>query len=390
MTKFDSEQKKAQDLLRDPKLLTRLVHEVQKEVAGEEAAIKTILLCTSGRIVVNSQESSYNLIIHAKSGAGKDKVVESTLAVHPDGIVEARKTISPKVWTYWHNTNVEPDWTWDGIIFYGEDLPNRVLNDEVMKLMASSGNGVSTIVVNGKAVNIKVVGKPVMIITSASANLNRENLRRYTVCPLDESIAQTKKIKQRLSLQAICGGEKQPVPYIKNAMSMSQRVSVKVLFAKKVENVLPNNLIIRTVYGRFLDYIKASAALYQFQRTKTKNGTVIATWKDYDIAREAILHTTSNNSMIPLSGVDKEIWEVMEDNEPGRHDGWFSTDFIATEVPEDYRTVMNHLNQMTRNDLLKKSKDKETTEEEKRRGRPSLIWKPKRTKKLILPKAGEI
>jgi hypothetical protein len=381
----NDQKEKAQHLLEDPELLNILVAEVQKNVTGETSTIKTILICSSGRLVKNSKESSHNLIIHAESGAGKDHVVSKTLGIYPDGVVESRKTISPKTFTYWHNALVEPDWTWEGKIFYGEDVPNRVLNDEVFKIMASSGNRTSTIVIKNKAIDIKVNGKPVMIITTASADLSRENLRRFAVCPMDETQKQTRRIKKMLSEEARRGiSDIEPDIYIKTAMGKLQRIEVKIPYARKLERLLPDNLIIRTAYGRFLDYIKASAALYQYQRKHKKAGVVSATWADYDIAREAILKTTSSRTMIPMSGIDKDIWWLMEKTEPDLPNGWFSTDFIYTKSSYEYRAVIRHLNNMYKNELLEKEPGKSAV------GRPPFVWKPKRADNLTLPKSKEL
>ena len=333
---------KANQILKDSDLLNNLIKEIQQNITGETSTIKAILICSSGRLVKNSEESSYNLILYAKSGTGKDYVLRLTLKIYPEGIVESRKTISPKTFTYWHNANLEPDWTWDGKVFYGEDLPNNVLNDETFKVMSSGGNDTSTIIIKGQAEDIKVNGKPVMIITTASADLNSENLRRYAVCPMDETMRQTLKVKEKLADKAKAGiNETELDPYIKFAMGDDylQRVKVKVPFAKMLIQCMPNNLIIRTAFGRFLDYIKASAALHQYQRKHISSKLITAAWADYDIARDVILKITSSSSMIPLSGKDKDLWKLIENLKPDMPDGWLSTS-IAFHKFHDYATFL--------------------------------------------------
>jgi predicted transcriptional regulator len=66
----------------------------------------------------------------------------------------------------------------------------------------------------------------------------------------------------------------------------------------------------RTHFNRFLDYIKASAALHQFQRQTDGDGFIVAEGGDYDIARIGIIKTTSNQFMIPLTKDQKQIIKV--------------------------------------------------------------------------------
>ena len=378
---------KAEHILKDPDLLNNLIKEIQQNVIGEASTIKTILICTSGRLVENSEESSYNLIIYAKSGSGKDYVLKGTLKIYPEGVVESRKTISPKTFTYWHNAVFEPDWTWDGKIFYGEDVPNNVLNDNTFKLMASSGNDTSTIVINGKAANIIVNGKPIMIITTASADLSIENLRRFIICPMDESKSQTIRVKEKLADKAKTGtSETELDPYIKFAMGDDylQRVTVKIPFANLLIDLVADSLIMRTAFGRFLDYIKASAALHQHQRKHTGSKIIQAAWADYDIARAVILKTTSSSTMMPLSGKDKDLWNLMGNLKPDMPDGWLSTEHIVSKSSIKYKTVINHLNKMYENSWLEKDQADSDI------GRPAFIWKPVKIGKLSLPTSQQI
>ena len=160
--------KKSLEILKDPKLFEKLNEELDKKIVGEGETRKTILLCASGRNVENSQVASYNLLVMSESGAGKDYVTSETLKIIPPEQYIKKTRISPATFTYWHNSKFEPDWTWNGKVFYCEDIGEGVLNSDVFKVMCSSGSS-ATIVVKQRAIDLEITGKPVMITTTASA-----------------------------------------------------------------------------------------------------------------------------------------------------------------------------------------------------------------------------
>jgi hypothetical protein len=121
---------------------------------------------------------------------------------------------------------------------------------------------------------------------------------------------------------------------ITNALRFLKRVKVKIPFADKLEhtNFPTKNIIMRTHYPRFLDFICASAAFHQFQREYEEQGFLLATGEDYDIARECFLKLCSNRYMIPLTINQKKILEIFEE-EP----------LIEKSVTEFFNEKMNFI-----------------------------------------------
>ena len=316
--------------LKNPNLLDIIVKEIQKKVVGETETIKTIFLATCGRLVENATKTSYNLMINDESGAGKDWVTEKTLDIWKEckekyhikrkkekdefeieeketPIAIKRTRISENVFTYWHNPKFEPDWTWDRKVFYNEDISNPVLNCDVFKVMASSGSN-TTILIDQYPIDIKIEGKPVMLITTASANPNPENIRRFAILNLDTSINQTIEIIKKQAEAAKNGFSIEYDDGLCQALNILKPIKVKIPFADKIPNSLPTkNIIMRTFFERFLDFIKASCALYQEQRETDKEGFKLAEPVDYENAREVILKLTSNVAWIPLTKHQKRI-----------------------------------------------------------------------------------
>ena len=289
----------------DPNLFNLICEEeFNKKIVGEVEARKVIFLCSAGgRLVKNCSIASYNLLVNDDAGTGKDYVTGRVLNIIPEEFYIHKTRISPAVFTYWHT---EPEWSWDGKIFYPEDISEAVLNSDVFKVMCSSGSS-ATIVVKQKAIDLEINGKPVMITTTASAVPNPELTRRFVILNLDSSEDQTKKIMERHSEYAKKGIVPEYNPMITEAMRYLRRVNVKIPFSDLIDKHFPSkHIIMRTHYPRFLDYIKASTAFFQYQR-KNEKDFVIAEGQDYDIARGCFLKLCSNKYMIPLTINQKKI-----------------------------------------------------------------------------------
>ncbi len=304
-------------LLEHPKLINILLDETDKKVVGEGDARKVILLVANGRNVENPcEKASYNLLVGGSSGVGKDYVTSNTLDILPKEETIKRRRITKKVFAYWKNAKFDPEWTWDKKTFYGEDVSNAVLNEDVFKVMLSSGNATSTIIINQKAVDIEIRGKPVIIITSAEADPKNENLRRLPNIELDESVNQTKAIMLRQSEFAKNGISMEYDPEVTNSLYLLKRVKVKIPFADKIAKHFPTeHHIMRTNYPRFLDYIKSSCSLYQYQRDRDESYEYfLATKEDYELARVCFAKTINNKNLIPISHNQRKILEVIRSN----------------------------------------------------------------------------
>jgi len=302
------------DLLKNPDIFNMITEkELDKKIVGEVKTRKVIFLCAAGgRLVENAQIASFNLLVNDDAGTGKDYITRNTLEILPNEYYIHKTRISPTVFTYWHNSAFEPDWTWDGKVFYPEDISENVLNSDVFKVMCSSGSS-ATITIKQKPVEIKINGKPVMITTTATATPSPELTRRFVILSLDSSQDQTKAIMKRHSEYKKEGIVPEYYPEFTKAMNYLKRVKVKVPFADLIVEHFPTkNVIMRTHFPRFLDFISASAAFHQFQRKRDTQNFILAEGQDYNIARECFLKLCSNKYMIPLTINQKKILEVFE------------------------------------------------------------------------------
>ena len=329
------------NLLRDPNYLGEIIKEIQLKVVGETDSIKTIFLCSSGRLVINNHLASFNSLVNSRSGSGKDFVVSATTELWPTEVCIKRTRISPTAFTYWHDATLDPDWTWDGKILVLEDISENVLNSDMFKVMQSSGS-VATIVVNNKAKDLIINGKPVIIITTAKASPDIELIRRNSICQLDESEKQTRDILREQALKAAQGIVNNPNPFIKESLKHLKRVKVKIPYAELFVDYFPADLIMRTAFNRFMDLIKSSAALHQFQRETDNDGFLLANGLDYNIAIEVMNHLNKEGHSITLTRDQQEILKVFKTSNE-----LYPVDYINSQVPLTDKWLRVQLDRLT-------------------------------------------
>lgn len=309
---YDVPTEEIEAILKNPEILDLIISEIQKKVVGERTTLQTIFLNCCGIFVENNNTASYNLFINDESGAGKDFIVKNVLDIFPEEKVIHRTRISPTAFTYWHDSRREPEWTWDGKVCALMDTSEGVLNSDVFKVMVSDGSQ-TTIVRNQFAVDIEIRGKPVMIITSYSANPKTEMLRRFPILNLDTSKEQTRAIMKAQAEKASRGIKASYNQDVKEALYCLRRVKVKIPYAEQLYKEFPDSIIMRTHHSRMLDYIRASCALHQYQRETDSEGYYLATPQDYENARIILERTTTNSEMIPLTKKQKKLLDIMRE-----------------------------------------------------------------------------
>jgi len=364
--------------------------EFDKKVVGEIEARKTIFLVTCMRLVENLGKATDNLMVNAISGTGKDFISEAVFDIIPQKEKEELIRITPKVLAYTRNKVFEPMATWKRIALRLEDVSNDVLNDDSFKVMSSaSPNKInsSKIVNRGKIINIEIEGKPSIILSIANANPREEQLRRFPICYLNEKTNQTREILKRQAEYAEAGKTIDYNPIIQEALKYLRRIKVKIPYAEKLVYLFsPENVIVRTHFPRFLDYIKASCALYQYQRKKDDDNYYIAEPQDYDIARISLIKTTSNILMIPLSKLQRNILDVFEFNNLQKKsvDDLESLEEIKKLNLSD-KWLRVQLDYLTSKTFLKKDKEKRVDEAGKVIPKPIFIYSYNPLQKLVIP-----
>lgn len=303
---------RSMSILKDPKLFENITRgQIGRSVVGEEDTVDTILLGSSMSLVENADQTSSNYGVGGESRAGKDYTVKETLGIWNSGRVEAVTSLSPKALKYWHAN--EPGWTWDGKILYVEDAPDDLLNSPVFKTMMSNGSK-AVVAADYYAKELDVNGKPVIFVTFANANPPQEVLNRFTSVQCDDSKEQTRRIVKAKGINETSKKTMYVDEEYRKALSHLKRVPCWVPFAERLSEYFPDDLVVmRSVFPRFLDLIRASCALHQFQRGTDDGGYLIATEQDYGIALKVLKKTTQTSSMAPLTSWQKKILDALTD-----------------------------------------------------------------------------
>lgn len=288
------------------------IDELGKKIVEEIPARQVVFLCCLGRLVENSHPSSFNLIVHSESSAGKDHIVKSVIKLIPEDDIFFRTRITKTVLNY----KMPPKGTWDGMVIYIPDISEELLNSDAVKVMGSEGSHITVVEKTKDGMStrdIEIPGKPSMITTSANAVPNDEVLNRFSVVKLNESQEQTQKIYNFMAEVAQEGTENSFSEVVLQAMKRLKRAGVRVPYAKKLASVFPyNKLSGRRGFNRFIDFIKASAVLHQRQRRWIDSKTVEADYRDYEIARECFKAINAGTCSIPLNKRQREVVDILK------------------------------------------------------------------------------
>lgn len=315
-------EKKLQEMLQEPELLLKIVERVHnKGVVGEENTIITLVNKIEMRLVKNKEPTSDNIIVSDKTGGGKDFIVKKTCEVIvPTAHYKHRTDLSDKTFDYWkpitgwykdEKEKNKPIYdSWNGYVLHLEDPREEALNGQSFKVMSSGGTEV-TKVIDNRAKDIKVDGKPAIIVTSLNTMINLENLRRWDTLRIDTSTRQTEEIN-KCKLQK-ASGKTVEVPdddFIQALQTMLFPKTVLIPYAEKLGELLPNNLLSRTQVDKLLDEIKSSAVLHQYQRKKIDNSTIEADY--FDLAYGWFVFTHLNSSSgVPMNSDEEELVKLL-------------------------------------------------------------------------------
>jgi len=280
--------------IKDDKILLHIIDEVSKcGVVGEEDSIIVLTLKIMLRLVKNAQPTSSNILVSDNSGGGKDflcKGVVNTLLEKNKSYWKAT-AISEKALNYFQPKYKGKKVSWDGKVLYLEDPIEETIKSQAFKVIAS-GELETITVKDQKALQMKIDGKPVIIVTSMKAQIDDEGQRRWDCIRVDTSPQLTSEVLSNTLRRAIGISNKsnRDDGFCNDLMSL-RAYNVVIPWAM---DLLPAyaqaRMIDRTQINKLIDYIKASAILHQHNRNTNRDGYLIAEKEDYELARFAYIH----------------------------------------------------------------------------------------------------
>jgi hypothetical protein len=281
------------DKMKSSKLMMHIINEMHKKgVVGEEDTITCLTLKIMLRLCENAHPTSSNILVSDNTGGGKDFITKNLcdLLCKKDVSYKHFTCLSDKFLNY-HQPKIDKKRvSWDGWVLYLEDPPEDVIQSQAFKVMASGGTTIGT-VKDQKDHEVKIDGKPVMLITSMKTSIDDEGQRRWDAVRVDMSNEVSKAVVDEVLLRV--SGVEIPKPDDEFASLLRTLRSYKVIipWAVKLTSIIQDPTVIeRTQINKLIDYIKASAILHQYQRDIDDDGNLIADKEDFELARFAYIH----------------------------------------------------------------------------------------------------
>jgi DNA primase len=295
----DEDRAAALDLLKDPRLMERILEDFARcGVVGEETNKKMAYLAAVSRLL----DAPLAVIVQSSSAAGKSSLMDATLALMPE---DQRVQYSAM--------------TGQSLFYMGEaDLKNKILaivEEEgaqraayALKLLQSEG--VLTIASTGKdpatgrlvTHQYRVEGPVMIFLTTTAIEIDEELLNRCLVLTVDEDREQTRAIhriqRESQTLEGVLARRRRQdiLALHRNAQRLLKPMAVVNPYAERL--TFPDTLTrTRRDHMKFLSLIRAVTLLFQHQRpvkTDTRDGRPLeyieATQEDVELAEELIRH----------------------------------------------------------------------------------------------------
>lgn len=291
------EQDAALALLRDPKLLGRILADFEQcGVVGEEINKKVAYLAAVSRLL----DKPLAIVVQSSSSAGKSSLMEAVLGFMPEDQQEQYSAMTGQALFYMGQKNLKHK-----ILAVSEEegasraaYALKLLQSEGVLKIASTGKDP----VSGKHVTHEyTVEGPVMIILTTTAyEVDEELLNRSIVLTVNEDRAQTRAIHQKQrdaqTIEGMWVAEERAaiVKLHRNAQRLLR--PIRVVNEHMQDRSFPDYMIrTRRDHMKFLALVQAVALLHQYQReikTSTRNGRTLeyieATAEDVQLAAQLV------------------------------------------------------------------------------------------------------
>jgi DNA primase catalytic core len=290
----DKDRGAALELLRDPRLMDRIVEDLARcGVVGEEANKKTAILAAVSRLF----DAPLAVVVQSSSAAGKSSLMDSILAfVPPEHRIEYSAMTGQSLF-YMGETDLKHK----VLAIVEEEGASRatyalkLLQSEGMLTIASTGKDPAT----GRLVTqqYRVEGPVMIFLTTTAIEIDEELLNRCLVLTVNEDREQTRAIhRAQREAQTLEGllkrAERETIVRLhQNAQRMLKPVAVVNPRAPGLS--FPDSMTrTRRDHMKYLTLIRASALLHQYQRpirtVTTEGGETIeyieATDEDHALA----------------------------------------------------------------------------------------------------------
>jgi len=321
VTLSDEEQQAALELLRDPKLLERILADYERcGVVGEETNKLVCYLAAVSRKL----DEPLAIIIQSSSAAGKSWLMNAALAMMPDEEQVKYSAMTGQSLFYMSETNLRHKI----LAIVEEEGAERA--SYALKLLQSEGE--LTIASTGKdptsgrlvTHEYRVEGPVMILLTTTAVEVDEELLNRCIVLTVDEDREQTRAIhrlqRERQTLEGLLAKRDRDhlLAVHRNAQRLLRPVHVTNPFAREL-TFLDDQTRTRRDHLKYLTLIRSIALLHQYQRpTKSvsHHGQVVqyieATVDDI-AAANALAHEALGRSLDELAPQTRRLLLLIDE-----------------------------------------------------------------------------
>lgn len=272
----DSEKSEALGLLKDPKLLDRVLVDLDRLGYVGEETNKLIAYVAS---ISRKLEDPLSVLVVSRSGAGKSTLAETVMQLTPPEDLLRLTRLTPQT-LYYQKANALRH----KLIVVEEESGVQEAGYALRILQSAGRLSLSTAAGYGEATTREVRGPASIFLTTTKTNLDEETAGRFLTLTTDESVEQTKRIlkSQRLAETRPALDREKTLKLHQNAQRLIQSLPVVNPFAPKLS--FPHHrLSARRDHKKYLALIRAVTLLHQHQR-QVVDGSVVVDLRDIEIA----------------------------------------------------------------------------------------------------------
>jgi hypothetical protein len=275
-------EKAARELLLDPDLINRLLKDISKIYIGREKEKILLKLLLVGRKIANNTEGT-GIIIQGASSVGKSALVKSiVLTCDEDDVLEFTR-MSANYLLYTDKSlarRVLIVFEMPGI----EDAAMTIrtgLSESVLKIGTVEKNQTGQL--QARENSIDATGM-VLISTTTRTKIDFQLGTRVIAISIDHDPDLARKAYGLMASKATGGLEEPDFKVWQTVDALLQSKKVMIPFAPRLAELFPTDQerYMRD-FQKVVFLIEASALLYQFQRSRDAQGSILATRQDYDL-----------------------------------------------------------------------------------------------------------
>lgn len=343
------ETKKAQDILKSPDILSKMVELTTRiGYVGEKTNKQMLYLSFTSR----KRPDSISTLIKGPSASGKSGLANAVLGLFPKTDILSFSFVTSKALVHWNGDLSHK------ILCIQEHSGSQAADYSIRTTLSEGEISIAIPIKDETTGNFTTIEKRipakglVFVETTTRERVHAENQTRVFDLYMDESQEQTERI---LKAQAKQDDELSPeleaeMRVWRAAQTLLESYSVYIPYADKLAQVFPKEKPrVRRDFKRFLALIKTHCLLYQFQREKTAGGQLIATPGDLKAVlpiAEVVLIQSHKEISPKLEGVLITIKSYFGVN----------NEFTFGEIEEKNtikeRTLRRYLRELVENDLV--------------------------------------